>query len=236
MATTSPKILEFKSSNFSVPVLVLFTPQLRLIEQQLVEKVRLAPEFFKDSPVVCDVQKLNEQGETINVGTLIALLRRCGLLPIGLRGGNELQNRQAQAAFVPIYTAPCQEQDAPKPAPSHQYNVNEIPATTLVTQPVRSGQRIYAEGDLVVIAQVSAGAEILAEGHIHVYGSLRGRALAGVLGNNAARIFCLDMQAELISIAGNYKLSDDLQKTKTTPNKAVQIYLQDYALIIKELI
>lgn len=103
----------------------------------------------------------------------------------------------------------------------------------MVTQPVRSGQRIYAASDLVILAQVSAGAEIMAEGNIHVYNTLRGRALAGVQGDTAARFFCLDLQAELVSIAGIYKTSEDL---KDAPKKKpVQIYLRDQALIIEEL-
>jgi septum site-determining protein MinC len=103
----------------------------------------------------------------------------------------------------------------------------------LITQPVRSGQRVYAHGDLIIMATVSPGAEILAEGNIHVYGSLRGRALAGVQGNPNARIFCSDLQAELISIAGNYKVSEDLKDDSR--NKPVQVYLQDHTLIIKDI-
>ena len=87
---------------------------------------------------------------------------------------------------------------------------------------------------MVITAQVSAGAEIMAEGNIHVYNTLRGRALAGVQGNSDARIFCFDLQAELISIAGNYKVSEDLDES--VRNKPVQIYLQDQALIIKDIV
>lgn len=93
--------------------------------------------------------------------------------------------------------------------------------------------RIYSSGDLIILSQVSAGAEIMAEGNIHVYNTLRGRALAGVHGNTAARIFCFDLQAELISIAGDYKTSEDLNKQ--TYNNPVQVYLQNHALIIKEI-
>lgn len=226
MSIDSQKILEFKSSNFSVPVLVLFTAELTLIEPQLLKKVQLAPEFFKDSPVVFDVQKLNEQSVDINIIALINLLRQCTFLPVGIRGGTEAQNAQAISAFVPVYSNALTEA-------AKTVTIAHTPST-IITQPVRSGKRVYAEGDLIVLAQVSAGAEILSEGNIHVYGSLRGRAFAGVQGNTEARIFCSDLQAELISIAGNYKLSEDLQKT--TANKPLQIYLQNYALIIKELI
>jgi septum site-determining protein MinC len=103
----------------------------------------------------------------------------------------------------------------------------------MITHPVRSGQRIYSTGDLIILAQVSAGAEIMAEGNIHVYGSLRGRALAGVQGNTEARIFCSDLQAELISIAGNYKVSEDLNGTVL--HQPVQIYLQNHTLVIKDI-
>jgi septum site-determining protein MinC len=106
--------------------------------------------------------------------------------------------------------------------------------TTMITRPIRSGQRIYASGDLVVLAQVSAGAEIMAEGNIHVYSTLRGRALAGVQGNVEARIFCSDLQAELISIAGNYKISEDMRDVVS--KKAVQVYLQGHTLIIKDIV
>jgi septum site-determining protein MinC len=105
--------------------------------------------------------------------------------------------------------------------------------TITITSPIRSGQRIYSHGDLIVLAQVGAGAEILAEGNIHVYGTLRGRALAGVQGNTDARIFCSNLQAELISIAGNYKISDDIHGV--VANTPVQIYLQKNTLIVKPI-
>jgi septum site-determining protein MinC len=103
----------------------------------------------------------------------------------------------------------------------------------VITQPIRSGQRVYSQGDLIVLAQVSSGTEIMAEGNIHVYATLRGRALAGVQGDTKARIFCSDLQAELISIAGIYKVSEDLNDS--VRNKPVQIYLKDNSLIIKDI-
>src|SRR5690606_12450274 len=112
----------------------------------------------------------------------------------------------------------------------------DAPAKTenmLITQPVRSGQRVYSRGDLTVTATVSAGAEIMAEGNIHVYGSLRGRALAGVQGDVTARIFCMDLQAELLSIAGIYQLRDDI--SKEVQHKAAQVSLDDELIVIKQL-
>jgi septum site-determining protein MinC len=235
----NPPALEFKSSTFSVPVLVLASNDLTVIEQQLQAKISLAPEFFRNSPLVLDVQELNKKDLDIDIAELMELLRKPGLLPIGIRGGNLKQNKKALALRIPVYsinsnraTAEAQKQKtiAP-PAPEPKTDTG---TTMLITHPIRSGQRLYASGDLVVLAQVSAGAEILAEGNIHIYGTLRGRALAGVQGNTEARIFCSDLQAELISIAGNYKISEDLQAI--IRNKPVQIYLQDRTLIIKDIL
>lgn len=244
-------VLEFKSSTFFVPVLILHSEDLLAIKHMLQEKIRQAPDFFKNSPLVLDVQALNRLNYELDIVALIDILRKLGLFPIGIRGGNEQQNKQAQELFLTIDAV----RDVVNTATDTQKSINEEPvresepveqtissapvsapvsaATTLITQPIRSGQRIYAEGDLVILAPVSAGAEIMAEGNIHVYNTLRGRALAGVQGNKEARIFCFDLQAELISIAGDYKTSEDLDEDLR--KKPVQIYLQDRALFIKDI-
>ena len=107
-------------------------------------------------------------------------------------------------------------------------------AALLVTEPVRSGQMIFAErGDLVVVASVSPGAELIARGNIHVYGALRGRALAGVHGDSAARIFCQGMEAELIAIAGLYKISDAIDPALR--QRRVQAFLEGGAMRVEPL-
>lgn len=254
MLNTSP-VLEFKSSTFFAPILILFNNDIAAIEEALQDKISLAPEFFKDSPLIVDLRELNKQSQDLDFTQIVQILRRVGFFPIGIRGGNEQQNKQARALSIPLDTVREQNssinigetqkqetmpQSSVQPeVPIAQESTNPIPtppapaAATLVTQPIRSGQRIYASGDLIILSQVSAGAEIMAEGNIHVYNTLRGRALAGVHGNTAARIFCFDLQAELISIAGDYKISEDLNKQ--TYANPVQIYLQNHALIIKEI-
>ena len=239
---TASKInaLDFKSSTFSMPVLVLSSDNLDAIELQLQEKIGLAPEFFKNTPLVIDFQEINKQGYRIDVKEVVDILRKAGLLPVGIRGGNTLQNKKALELLMPIYSSNTAANitDSKKQkevVPPPKVNVDaDVLQTVLITQPVRSGQRIYAAGDLVIMAQVSAGAEIIAEGNIHVYNTIRGRALAGVQGNTQARIFCFDLQAELISIAGNYKVSEDLDESMR--NKPVQIYLQGQSLIIKDIV
>lgn len=249
-------VIEFKSSTFFAPILIIFTNDMIAIEQALQEKIKLAPDFFRDSPLIVDFKEINKSNQPIDFEQLIHLLRKAGFFPVGIRSGNDQQNRQARMFFIPIDTVrelgqsilagqtPKQEparQPATQPESAPEKEtvrpaapIPPVPASaTLITQPIRSGQRIYASGDLIILSQVSAGAEIMAEGNIHVYNTLRGRALAGVHGNTAARIFCFDMQAELISIAGDYKTSEDLGKQ--TYQRPVQIYLQDHALIIKEI-
>ena len=231
--------LEFKSGSFSIPILVLFTDDLRAIKEKLKEKVDLAPEFFRNSPLIFDVHELNKQHLPVDIPALVKVIRQSGLLPTGIRGGNAEQNEQALELLIPIYSAhvgTTSSSDLTKnkntaPEKTEEIVVNH--STMLVTRPIRSGQRIYATGDLIVVATVSAGAEIMAEGNIHVYGTLRGRALAGVLGNSDARIFCSDLQAELISIAGHYKISEDIN---TVSKKPIQVYLQGHTLVIQDII
>lgn len=235
-------ILDFRSGTFFAPILVLYNDDLEKIEQRLQEKIASAPDFFSNSPVLFDLSELNENGKEIDVEALISLLRKLSLFPIGIRGGDPSQEKRALELSVPVDSSRSRN-DAILPEiqkkddtmPEIQPVIREAvraPAM-MITQPVRSGQRIYAASDLVILAQVSAGAEIMAEGNIHVYNTLRGRALAGVQGDTTARFFCLDLQAELVSIAGIYKTSEDL---KGTPKKKpVQVYLRDQALIIEEL-
>lgn len=106
--------------------------------------------------------------------------------------------------------------------------------TMVVDKPLRSGQRIYAKGDLVVLGLVSHGAEIIAEGNIHIYAPLRGRALAGVHGNHDARIFCTCLEPELISIAGIYRTTEN-PLPADVQGKAVQIWLDEEKLVIEPL-
>ncbi|MGR9101246.1 MAG: septum site-determining protein MinC, partial [Gammaproteobacteria bacterium] len=207
-------VVEFKSSTFSVPVLALTENDLSVITEQLKIKIKQAPEFFNESPVIVDLNRLSEQQLDIDLSALLDALRSLNLQPIGIRGAREDQKTQAQEIHIPLLAE--QRTSAANVARSEPAKIvaqppEEESATTeslLITQPIRSGQRVYATGDLIIVASVSAGAEIMAEGNIHVYGALRGRALAGVQGNENSRIFCSDLQAELVSIAGNFKISE----------------------------
>ncbi len=233
--------LEFKNATLNVPSLLLHNDNLNQIAHQLQAKVSQAPDFFKNSPILIDLHSINQNGLTLDLAALIQLLRDNQFMPVGIRGGSEQQNQQALALGIPYHSsrqtsAPVSKKEPEKLKTAEQPVISQPENSVeniFVNTPVRSGQRIYARGDLIVAATVSAGAEIMAEGNIHVYGTLRGRALAGVQGDTDSRIFCSNLQAELISIAGNYKISDEIDSSSF--QHPVQIYLQDRALIIASI-
>ena len=245
--------VEIKSTSFSAPILVIFDTDLKQIELLLEEKISLAPEFFNNSPLVLDLQNCNQK-QNLDIPALIHRLQEKKLFPIGISGGSEDQNKQALELNIPSYsirgsqsvnsdiptTPPQANDEANIPSEIADESISETPSELVstvenmfISQPIRSGQRIYAKGDLTVLSHVSAGSEIMAEGNIHIYGSLRGRALAGVQGDTESRIFCSELNAELVSIAGHYKISDEIGQTKK--DSPVQIFLQNQSLIIKNL-
>lgn len=205
------------------------------IAAQLSEKLRKAPEFFRNAPVVIDLSSLRESGPAPDFAGLLPVFRDLGLSPVGVRGGRDAWQRAAELAGLAVLAefraGPQAREHAAKPAAPA---LPPCSITKLIEHPVRSGQRIYAAGgDLIVLAPVSPGAELMADGNIHIYSSLRGRALAGVQGNLEARIFCMDLQAELIAIGGQYQISENLEES--IRGKPVQIFLRDDALIIQDL-
>lgn len=136
-------------------------------------------------------------------------------------------NEHAPQAQQQAAAEPSKSEPAPTAAPA-------LKPAKVVNRPVRSGQQVYAEGsDLVVTASVSEGAELLADGNIHVYGTLRGRALAGVKGNTGARVFCQSLDAELISIAGQFIMHDTVKGECW--KKPAQVYLEEETLRIEPL-
>jgi len=214
---------ELKGSLFTLMVLKLLEGNHDLFAEQLAEKIAKAPHFFQKAPLVIDLQAVPP--ENINLSYLVNLLRSHGLVPIAVRGGNLEQNNLALSMDLGLLP----EAKAERPRYFEQ-----TPFSKIITHPIRSGQQIVAlQGDLVVLATVSHGAEILAQGNIHVYGPLRGRALAGVNGNTEARIFCQSLEAELVSIAGQYQVSEGLPENLR--GKPTQIYLQENELKIEAL-
>ncbi|NOQ65226.1 MAG: septum site-determining protein MinC [Methyloprofundus sp.] len=235
---------EFKSGVITVPVLNVLSTDINVISHQLREKINQAPEFFKNSSLLIDLQALDDQ--ELNLAALVDTIRNAEMVPIGIRGATAEQKHAAKDLMLPVMSAQRSTPAAPvEPAAktitapvvndesASDKATTSIVGNTVIRQPVRSGQRIYVKGDLTIIAQVSAGAEIMAEGSIHVYGTLRGRALAGVQGDEGAGIFCSDLQAELVSIAGNYRISEDIDDA--VRHAPVHIYLDKQALLINKI-
>jgi septum site-determining protein MinC len=233
-------LFELKSASISVPVLKLLSKQIQTLHPVLAEKVEQAPGFFRNAPLIIDLQELQESLLENELFELLDVLRSLSMAPIGLRGGGaSLQDAVTQAGLALLADV---RPSTPVAATAVDHRPSGVKPSLapvripgkIVDQPVRSGQRIYASGcDLVVLSQVSAGAEIIADGNIHVYGALRGRALAGAQGDENSRIFCLDLQAELISVAGQYRVSEQLNDIDK--GKPVQVFLRDNALIIESL-
>jgi septum site-determining protein MinC len=207
-------------------------------EAQLEEQIRRSPRFFLNAPVVLDLKDATEFVDAAEFAEGKDMLRRHTLMLVGVQNALPAQVEAASAAglasFAPNSTQPrgqrSPEQHAPSPPPP-QPGVAAAVKTLLVTQPVRSGTQIYARGaDLVVTAAVSPGAELMADGNIHVYGPLRGRALAGAAGDADARIFCSRFEAELVSIAGRYLVSEQMPPEER--GLPVQIALVDDRLTI----
>jgi septum site-determining protein MinC len=228
-AVSSDPQFELKAGTFTLPLLRLLGTDMDAVAQQLSDKVAQAGGFFHNAPVVIDLQEVAQSGVEVEFPLLVGLMRGHGMIPVGVRGGTPALNAAAEAMELAILgdSRPRRGEVRDAPRPAGPVKAAPVAAgSKLITRPIRSGQRVYAPGgDLVILAQVSSGAEIMADGHIHVYGTLRGRALAGVKGT-----FCRDLQAELVSVAGHYRISENMDPALR--GHPAQIYLEDKTLHI----
>ncbi len=241
---------QLRGQSMTLMVLKLFNAADPNLFAMLQGKIGQAPNFFRHAPVVLDLTDC--PGATINFATLIPGLKKLGLLPVGIQGGPvDIQSaattaglgvfrtsrpQQASQSALQVDAEPQQQQRSAMPQPQPQMDEESGYTNTLIiTDPVRSGRQIYAaRGDLIVLAPVSAGAELLADGSIHVYSSLRGRALAGLSGDPNARIFTHSLEADLISIGGLYRVAEDIEPAAR--GKACQIYREGNSLKIRPLV
>lgn len=186
-------------------------------------------DFFDHDALVIDFSHLPPDLPVQDMVPLLKVLRSCNLIPVAVRGASA--EWMAAALAVGLVEAPSEvvrakQAEAPVQPAVHEV-VREVPgpATMVVDKPLRSGQKVYARGgDLVVLAMVNQGAEIAADGNIHVYAPLRGKAMAGARGNTQARIFSLCLEPELVSIAGVYRTSEHAFP-KEVLGKAAQVRL-----------
>ncbi|HDR2161959.1 TPA: septum site-determining protein MinC [Enterobacter cancerogenus] len=229
--------IELKGSSFTLSVVHLHDAKPEVIRQALEDKIAQAPAFLKHAPVVVNVAGLDAP---VNWTLLQQAVSATGLRIVGVSGCKDPELKaEIDRAGLPILTEGKEKAPRPAPAPAVAppppvQNVTPVTKTRLIDVPVRSGQRIYAPNcDLIVTSHVSAGAELIADGNIHVYGMMRGRALAGASGDREAQIFCSHLTAELVSIAGEYWLSDKIPAEFY--GKAARLLLADDALTVQPL-
>jgi len=228
---------ELKAGTFTLPTLYVSGLDADTIDGFLFERVAKAPNFFRNTPVVIDLTNSSDEAVNGDLAVAVGAIRGYGLVPIGVRGGSEKQRKQAQLMELAVFpqsrkaAVPSQRRGTPPPESS---TTPKVSPTKIVDSPVRSGQRVYAQGgDLVLLAPVSSGAEVVADGNVHAYASIRGRVLAGVMGNENACIFCKDLKAELVSIAGRYKVNGDLNPRFM--GRLISVSLDGDALIFTKL-
>ncbi|MFC3717489.1 septum site-determining protein MinC [Luteimonas soli] len=250
---------ELKIGQVGIANLRVRTLDVARLAAEMADRVKRAPKLFARAAVIVDFGGLAATPDAASARALLDGLREAGVLPVALAWGSSdneklsvelglplLAKFRAQyeptagaaagaaeaatpAARQPVAasTAPAKAEAKARPAPAGQPGL--IQAT-----PVRSGQQVYADNrDLTVLTTVGAGAEVIADGSVHIYGALRGRALAGAQGDEKARIFCRAFHAELVAIAGNYKVLEDIPKE--LHGKPVQVWLENEELKIAVL-
>lgn len=242
----NPGVFDIKSASLTLVAVVLKTTDLAALADELAQRLGSTPDVFDQEPVVIDLAHVATETNPVDFTALVALLRRHRMLPIAVRGGNGEQTLAAQAAGL----TEAEAGSAPRSETKEVIRevVREVPVeirvevpvpsaanTLIIDKPVRSGQQIYAKGgDLIMLAAVNPGAEVIADGNIHVYAPLRGKAIAGAKGNTEARIFTLSLEPELVAIAGTYRTTENPLPADVV-GKAAQIRLEGDRLIFEAL-
>jgi septum site-determining protein MinC len=253
------EFFQIRGQLYTLVTLRVVEPDDHQFFMELHKEIGRSPDFYKNAPVVIDIGPISERKPT-NLAEFSRRLRQLQLVPVGIQNGSEAWNQVAINAGLCVFPAgrpasasgtsgkegagntgatakPAAEPIAPPRQTAPQ--VSASPATgqspaKIVTEPVRAGQQIYAKNaDLIVLAQVQPGAELMADGNIHIYSSLRGRAHAGIGGNASSRIFCRSMEAQLISIAGIYMVNDEIEPQFL--GRPVQIGCQNETIVMERL-
>jgi septum site-determining protein MinC len=230
-----------RGANFNLLVLRLLDHRPEVVVPAIGDQFRRAPGFLRFAPIVLGLNDIQVPPAEVDFPGLIHGLRELEIMPIGTTGGTaEMRNVAISYGLPPVRSIGGKETDeditaAPAPAAGEAAQAAPPPplpitkpaaarATMVVDQPVRAGQRIWAEGsDLIITSTVNAGAEVIADGNIHVYGALRGRAIAGGANNMEARVFALNFDPELVSIAGFYAVREGFPAAQI--GKAMQVRL-----------
>ncbi len=242
-AARARAVFEFKSATLPLIAVILKTTELDVLAEAMDAQLADTPDFFEQEPVVIDLSQLPTGAGSIDFDGLRRLLARHQTQPIAVRGASsDAQARAARAAGLSITAMPAPPRPAapaPAPASAAPQIVREATAppggAVVVRRPLRSGQQVYARGgDIIVLDVVNVGAEVIADGHIHVYAPLRGKAMAGARGNVEARIFTTCMEAQLVAIAGIYRTAE-VAFPADIAGHAAQIHLDGEKLVMTAL-
>lgn len=240
--------IEIKGSTFTLLVLYLKSNNIDLINKSLYKKIQKYPQFFKNAPIILNISNLSLNQENwrkiqevvISHDFFIVGVTGCkdnnlkqmiidSGLPVLLEGKNIDNTENYIHQNINFF---CKTNTFENTV--NKTIIKKTEKTHIINTPVRSGQKIYAKySDLIVTNNVSAGAELVADGNIHIYGSVRGRVLAGANGDITSNIFCTELFAELLSISGEYWLSDQIPLKFI--GKSAQIYLSNKVLTINSL-
>ena len=231
---------DLKSAQLPVLSIVLRSTDASALVDDLAKRLADDPDFFDNDPVLIDLSHVQAAEGEIDFVWLLQALRAHHAVPVAVHGGNEAQMAAAHALGLaaapdahPIRQAAPEIREIIREIEV----VHEVPApqadALIVDKPLRSGQRIYAKGtDIVVLAMVSYGAEVIADGNVHIYAPLRGRAVAGARGNTEARIFSTCMEAQLLSIAGIYR-TIETELPADIAGKPAKVRLEGEKIIIE---
>lgn len=209
---------------------------------QMENMLKQAPRFFEKTPVILDATAVKSEIQTESIRSLVHSLKDLGVHIIGVRGYDASSIGLPNISTGRVWTDPASMTSEPghkQPArttPHSQEPQSTSSRSHIIQDPVRSGQSIHVKcADLIVVNSVNAGAEVMADGHIHVYGKIMGRALAGISGDTEAHIFCHEFrQAELIAIAGLYMMQEDFERFRDMKGP-YRIYLKRQLLHIDSL-
>jgi len=242
--------VELKGGMYTFMSLKVSTTDLEILDEKLADKVQQAPGFFKNTPVVVDLTGLqDEDSANFDAAEMLSRIRHHQLIPIVVSVSDKLSPLAASIELPLIeggqrgtkIAQPEQAASIEKPEPENNVYPEtsevveyKVKAPMLVNKPIRSGQQVYArDTDLIIMGPVGPGAEVIADHNVHIYGALRGRALCGVSGNASTRIFCQSLEAELVSVAGNYRMLETIPEELR--GKPAQIWLDNDRLNIEPL-
>lgn len=231
----SDQIFELKGNLFTLSVLHLYSADINLLAEQLYVKIAQAPRFFEGAPIVVNLVEV--KSSSLDFVHLKSLIERMSFNAVGVCNGSEEQHTSAKKAGFSVlnYSQDVKAEPVEEQPNTSIIEKNIILPAQIINGTVRSGQQVYAKArDLIVLGAVSHGAEVIADGNVHIYGTLRGRAIAGAKGLENAHIFCQKLEAELVSINGNYWISDSLQGEFW--GSAVQIQQKNESLEISALV